>query len=150
MDGSLYLSPLLSPEAVTLWSIGHTSPCLDPRPPSLRTFPLYFWTYGSNLEFETLDSFFGLVPRPRRPLPSPAPPRVSSVPQNVACTIRKECKCPGGTARGKRVLQSDLILKQQILKLGWSFISVCSILLRINTNIIINECPLSQHCFNII
>jgi hypothetical protein len=30
------------------------------------------------------------------------------------------------------------------------FISVCSILLRINTNIIINECPLSQHCFNII
>jgi hypothetical protein len=30
-----------------------------------------------------------------------------------------------------------------------NFISVCSILLRINTNIIINECPLSQHCFNI-
>jgi hypothetical protein len=69
-----------------------------------------------NLEFETLDSFFGLGPRPRRPLPSPAPPRVSSFPQHVACTIRKECRCPGGTARGKR----DLILKQQILKLGWS------------------------------
>jgi hypothetical protein len=35
-------------------------------------------------------------------------------------------------------------------KINANFISVCSILLRINTNIIINECPLSQHCFNII
>jgi hypothetical protein len=39
---------------------------------------------------------------------------------------------------------------RMVKQMSTYFISVCSILLRINTNIIINECPLSQHCFNII